>query len=373
MSSRACVLVLAASAACHGRVPPPRERVLARIPASSQVVFAADGPALAAPRMRAVVDVLRPRWPARFGCVIDAALAGEHVAVGISATRDMTVVISTRAAVTCPELSKIGDGLWAATLGAGAPTHGVSMGASPSTGTVGASSPPGSVLDTSSHARARSYLTQAPLAASIVLPGVKVLATASSEPLEGWLAIETVDIASALAEQKVRGIVDRLARTEATAAFAAAIAISHDGSQVIARLTGPVDADLAACVRTVVDWYSAPSVRTAAGFVCPPLGPPIVGCANGTSLTVTSLAAALEPLIAAEASVVIQNQRVAWLRLDVAVPSLGLRRGDLLLAVEGRHLTSPAQLGEQLRLARRATTVTIQRDAVTATLQVAER
>ena len=365
MSSRAvCVLVLATGAACHGRVPPPRERVLDRIPASSQVVFAADGPALAAPRMRAVVDVLRPRWPARFGCVIDAALAGEHVAVGISATRDMTVVISTRAAVTCPELSKIGDGLWVATLGAGAPTHG---------GSVGASSSAGSVLGVSSHARARSYLTHAPLAASIVLPGVKVLVTASGEPLEGWLAIETVDIASALAEQKVRGIVDRLARTEATAAFAAAIAISHDGPQVIARLTGPVDADLAACVRTVADWYAAPSVRTAVGFVCPPLGPPIVGCANGTSLIVTSLAAALEPLIAADASVVIENSRVAWLRLDVAVPSLGLRKGDLLLAVEGRHLTSPAQLGDQLRLARRTTSVTIQRDAVTATLQVAER
>lgn len=365
MSPRAvCVLVLAASAACHGRTPPPRERVLARIPGASQVVFAADGPALAGPRMRAVVDVLRPRWPARFGCVIDTALAGDHAAVGISATRDMIVVIATRAAVTCPGLSKIGDGLWAATLGAGAPTP---------AGTVGASSSTGSVLDVATHARARSYLTTAPLAASIVLPGVTLLATASAEPLEGWLAIETEEIASALAEQRVRGIVDRLARTETTAAFAAAIAISHDGPQVIARLTGPVDADLAAAVRTIAEWYTAPAVRTAVGFVCPPLAPPIIGCTNGTSLTVTSLASALAPLVAANVTIVIENQRVAWLRLDGAVPSLGLRRGDLLLAVDGRHLTSLAQLGEQLRLAGHTTTVTIQRDAVTATLEIAER
>jgi hypothetical protein len=305
--------------------------------------------------MRGVVDVLRPRWPARFGCVIDAALAGDHVAVGITATRDLTLVLATHAAVTCPALSQLGEGLWVATLGAGKPAtdH--------------------SILDADPHARARAYLATAPIAASVVLPGVKILATGSVEPLEAWLAIDTLDLASAFAEQRVRGVVDRLARTDATAPFAAKIAISHDASQVVARLTGPVDADLAQAVRTIADWYTAPVVRAARGFDCPPLGPPIIGCAGGTSLTVTSLQEALAPLVAADVAAIIENERVAWLRLETPLPQLGLRKGDLMLAVDGRHLTSAAQLADQLRKARHATQITIQRDAVTATLAVSER
>ncbi len=358
MSSRAARLLLlwgTACAACHGKSAPPRERVLARIPADAQIVLAADGPALAGARIRAVVDVLRPRWPARFGCVIDAALAGEHVAVGISAARDMTVVIATHAAVSCPPLSKIAGDLWIATLGNGKPATS------------------GSVLETSAHARARPYLASAPIALSIVLPGVSVLGTASPDPIEGWLAIDTVDVASALAEQRVRGVVDRMARTEATAVLAKAIAISHDGPQVVARLSGPVETDLAIAVRTVVDWYAAPTVHAAVPFTCPPLGPPIIGCANGTSLTVSSVADAVAPLVATEVAVIVENERVAWLRLGAAVPSLGLVKGDRLLAVDGRHLTSGAQLAEMLAKARHATAITIQRDAVTATLVIAER
>ena len=339
MSSRAAGLLLVWSTACSAcrspAAPPPRERVLAQIPADAQIVLAADGPALASARIRAVVDVLRPRWPARFGCVIDAALAGQHVAVGITAARDMTVVI--------------------ATLGNGKPASA------------------GSVLDTEAHARARPFLAKTPIAASIVMPGVKVLATLGPEPLEGWISIDTLEVASALAEQRVRGVVDRMARTESTAALAKAITISHDGTQVVARLEKPVDADLAIAVRTVLDWYSAPAVRAAVGFTCPPLGPPIIGCANGTSLTVSSLAAAVAPLADARIAVIVENERVAWLRLDTDVPSIGLAKGDRLLAVDGRHLTSAAQLGELLQRARRSLAITIQRDAATATLDLAER
>lgn len=359
MSSRAVRLLLlwsTASAACHGKsTAPPRERVLARVPADAQIVLAADGKALAGPRIRAVVDVLRPRWPARFGCVIDAALASDHVAVGISASRDLTVVISTRTAVTCPPLSKIGDDLWIATLG------------------NGKAATAGSVLDAEAHARARPYLATAPIAASIVLPGVKVLATLAPDPLEGWLAIDTPDIPSALAEQRVRGVVDRMARTESTAALAQTITISHDGPQVVARLSDPVEADLAIAVRTVLAWYAAPTVRATIAFTCPPLAPPIIGCANGTTLTVSSLQDAVGPLLAAEVTVIVENERVAWLRLGGPVPSLGLARGDRLLAVDGRHLTSGAQFADLLHHARHSTSITIQRDAVTATLELAER
>jgi hypothetical protein len=355
MSSRALGLALAICAACHGRTAAPRERVLARIPAGAQIVVAADGSALAVPRMRAAIDVLRPRWPQSFGCVIDAAIAGDHVALGITAARDMTVVIATRAAVTCPGLSKLEDGLWAATLGSGKPVI------------------EDSVLDDAAHARARPYLETAPIAASIVLPGLKVLASASADPFEAWIAIDTFEAASALVEQKVRGVVDRLAHTEATSALAQHIEVTHDGSQVRAKLTGATDADLALAVRTALALYSAPAVRAAAGFACPQLAPPIIGCAGGTALTVTSLSSALEPLASAQVTPVIENERVAWLRLDTPITSLGLRAGDLVLAVDGRHLTSGAQLRELLLQARGATSITVQRNAVTVALDVTER
>lgn len=329
--------------------------MLARIPAGVTIVVAAAGSALAAPRMRAVVDVLRPRWPARFGCVVDAALASDHVAVGITAERDMTVVVATRAPVTCQGLSRIGDGMWVATLGAGKPATTTS------------------VLDDPEHTRARSYLATAPIAASIVLPGAKALATAGSEPLEAWLAIDTLEEASALAEQKVRGVVDRLARTDVTAPFAQRIEISHEGSQVIARLTGPVDADLAVAVRRALELYRSPHARPAAAFECPPLGPPLVGCAGGTELTVTSLFSAIEPLANAQLTPVIENASVAALRLETPIASLGLRSGDLLLAIDGRHLTSVSQLGQLLVRSRGTVAITVQRASVTASLRITER
>jgi hypothetical protein len=350
------VLVIAALAACHGRAVPPRQRVLERIPADARVVVAAQGPVLAAPRVRAVVDLLRPRWPQRFGCVIDAALAGDQAALGIARTGDVVVVIATRAAVTCPALSKVADGLWAATLGAARPAA------------AGAS-----VLDDPAHARARTYLLEAPLAAEVILPGARVMATAGIDPLEGWLSIDVPEEASALAEQKVRGVVDKLARTNATAPLADRIAISHDGPQVIARLAGPVDTDLAGAVRAVLAIVETPETRPRAQLVCPPLAPPIVGCAGGTALTATSLAAALAPLAAARVTPIIENERVASLRLDAPVPSLGLRTGDLLLAIDGRHVTSAAQLGEQLSRARGKVAITLMRDAATAALQVTEQ
>ncbi|MBL9017043.1 MAG: hypothetical protein JNL83_22850 [Myxococcales bacterium] len=356
MSSRA-LLVIAALAACHGRPAPPRQRVLERIPADARVVVAADGAVLAAPRMRAVVDVLRPRWPARFGCVIDAALAGDHAALGIGAQGDLVVVIATRAAVTCPALSRLADSVWAATLGAARPAA------------------PGapSVLDDAAHARARPSLLQAPLAAEVLLPGARVIATAGIDPLEGWLAIDVPEEASALAEQKVRGVVDKLARTNATVALADRIAVSHDGPQVIARLAGPVEVDLASAVRAALAILEAPEDRPRAALVCPVLAPPIVACANGSRLTATSLSAALVPLAAARLTPIVVNERVASLRLEAPVPSLGLRAGDHVLAIDGRHVTSTAQLGELLAGARARAVITLQRDAEAASLEVIEQ
>src|SRR5689334_17422267 len=68
------VLVLAAS--CNRSSGSPRERVLAKLPAASEIVFVAEGRALANPQIRAVLDVMRPQWPATLGCVIEAAQTG---------------------------------------------------------------------------------------------------------------------------------------------------------------------------------------------------------------------------------------------------------------------------------------------------------
>ena len=349
--------MIVALAACHGRAaPPPRQRVIERIPATSRVVIAADGPVLAAARMRAVVDVLRPRWPPSFGCVIDTALAGDHAAAGIGEAGDLVVVIATHAKVDCPALSQLDDGLWIATLGAMHPA------------------PPGaSVLDDPAHARAHEYLLRAPLATEVLVPGARVVATAGIDPLEGWLAIDVDEATSALAEQKLRGIVDKLARTDATAKLADRITISHEGPQVIARLAGPVDTDLATAVRAALAILEAPSERPHATLVCPTLAPPIVGCAGGTALTATSLAAALAPLASVKVTPIIENERVASLRLDAPVPSLALRAGDLVLAVDGRRAASAQQLAELLDHARGTVVITLQRDAATAALEVTEQ
>src|SRR5688572_18930270 len=112
-AGRSLVLVLAVLAAwvtgCGGDARPARERVLARIPADVMAVVAASAPTLADPRLRAVVDVLRPRWPARLSCALDAVLAAEHAALGVTAARSGVLVLETRREPTCPALSRIAD------------------------------------------------------------------------------------------------------------------------------------------------------------------------------------------------------------------------------------------------------------------------
>jgi type II secretory pathway component PulC len=88
---------------------------------------------------------------------------------------------------------------------------------------------------------------------------------------------------------------------------------------------------------------------------------------------VTTLAAALEPLSKAQVTPIIENESVASLRLDTSVPSLGLRSGDFLLAIDGRHLTSAAQLAELLPRARGTISITVQRTGTTVALRLTER
>ena len=117
MISRAVWVLLAAG--CGGDAPSARTQILDKIPAGVTSLAVADGRALAHPRFRPLVDVLRGEVPAGFDCVVDAALAGEQIAAGVAPSGDVTVALASRAPVKCAALSRVEDGLYIATLGAG--------------------------------------------------------------------------------------------------------------------------------------------------------------------------------------------------------------------------------------------------------------
>lgn len=360
MTSRAApALAVAMLTAACAADPPPRERVLARIPASSIAVLAASGPSLAHSRIRAVVDVLRPAWPSRLGCAIDAALAAEHVALGITQARSATLVIDTRANVSCPALTKIADGLWIATLGA------------PDPGSPTAAAP--SVLDDPRRARARSYLARAPLALAFDLPGGAAIGTAAAAPLEAWLAIDVLPLFADVIENRVRDYLAGLRSDPATGPFASQIEVTRTGSQIVARLGGAVDADLAAATRAVIAAHSRVAPVARASYLCPPIAPPLLACEPGNRLAVTALGAAVTPLIDASLAPVVANGVVDGLRLTAPVPALGLLTGDIVVAAQGRKVAHRIGLAEILRRAHGSLALTIVRDGTTIQLGLHER
>src|SRR5665647_559611 len=332
MTSRGHGALALVIAACGRGDPPPRERVLARIPASAMAVFAASGPSLADPRLRAVVDVLRPAWPSRLGCAIDAALAADHVALGITQARSATLVIETRAQITCPALRKLGRGLWVATLGDVAPKAGAQI--------------TSSVLDDPKFARARPYLARAPIALALDVPGGSAIATATVAPLEAWLALDVHPLFADVIEKRVRGYVDGLRADPATASFHPHIAVTRTGAQIVARLDGAVDADLAVATRALIAAHANVAPRAQARFVCPPIAPPLIACEPGNILAFTALGAAVTPLIDATLAPVVANGVVDGLRLTAPVPTLGLLTGDLVVAAQGRRVAHRIALAE---------------------------
>lgn len=367
MISRAALAFVVVAAACGGDdARAPRERVLARIPAGVMAVVAADGEALAHARTRAVIDVLRPRWPARLGCAIDAALAADHVALGVTPARAAVLVLETRAEVRCAALSRVataGDrATWVATLGSAAPVE-----------ASGPRDPASSaVLGDARFARARPYLLRAPVAVAIDVPGGSAIATATPEPAAAWLAIDMAPMFADAAERHVRGYVERLVGEPQAADLARGIEIQRTGAQIVARLDAlPATADLPAAVRVLLGWHGGPRPRGAgAAFTCPPLAAPIVRCTAGTRFEVSALAAAVAPLIAARTAPVIANGVVAGLRLEASIPTLGLRVGDVVVAAQGQPIATRAQLAEVLGGARGVAHLTISRDGASARLQL---
>lgn len=335
------LLALACFAACHGRSDAgarARERVLARIPADATAVLAADGSALAHPRIRGVIDVLAPRWPARMACAIDAMLGGEQIAIGIG-PRGTTLVIATSVAVECPALSNLGDGLWVATLGAG---------------TIASEA---SVLDAPGRARARRYLLASPIAAVIDRAGGTLIAAATPEPLEAWLAFDTTLDLAPIVERRLAGYRTMFAGRPVTGPFAAKLEIERAGSQVVAALHGPVDADLAVAVRLAVDELAGDEPSAPAAWSPAPF-------------TVRSIESAVATITGAPLTPVIVNSRVRGLRLGAAVPTFGLRAGDVLIGAGERALVDRAQLAAMAGRGEKRLELVVERGHVTTTLSL---
>ena len=319
MISRGALAVLAT--ACGSAAVPDRDGVLAKIPATAAVVIAADGRALAHGRIRPLVDALRPELPTALGCVIDAALASDHVAVGIGADRAFTIALASRAPVKCRALSKLADGIWVATLGDGVErADGASVASDPR------------------FARARPYLGRAPIAVAAQLAGGKVIATAQPEPLEAWLAFDADSVATATAaETRARDHLARLGKNPATAPLAG-IAVTRTATQVKVTLGGALAGDLGIAAKAVL--AREREVAAPPPIACPTqLAAPVVECKAATFRIPPR--AELAP---AELAPVVANGAVVGFRLGQPLPALGLISGDLIVAIDGRIATALAQV-----------------------------
>jgi hypothetical protein len=343
---------LLVAAACNRSADdgePSRARVLAKLPAASIAVLAADGHALVQPRFHAVIDALRPEIPSSLDCVVDAALGSEHVAIALTRERGVVVALDTHLPVKCHALSRIDD-VWVATLGASAGGSGSDT-----------------VLATPELVRARPYLLSAPVALVAATALGDVLLTAQPDPFDAWLAIDTTDALAAPAEAALRERIAQLAKDPATAPFAPAIAVHRDGHQIVAELHG-APSDVAIAVRKLVRDPRKPS---SSAFVCPSPHPPGIRCAGGTRFEATRLAAVFDALRAARVATHVNAAEVTGMRLAEPVPELGLEKGDVIAGIGGRTVTS-LDAFRTLLAEPKATTFVIRRGTTEALLSLTE-
>jgi len=367
----AIAVVVAGLGACHRGAPTPRERVLAGLPGDAIAVVVSDGRSLSDPRIRGALDAVAARWPASLSCAVDAAIASDAVALTVDRAGNAAVLVALPRPPRCPALSQRAPGLWIATLGAGPPAQAAS------------------VLDDPRFARARPYLTGAPIAAA-VLGDVHLLAAAQPDPFDAWVAIDVPGSADAVA-QAVAAQIAQLPREPPAAALTGKLRVERPGaSQIVVRLSGevaapstaaggppagPADSELATAVRAALAWADAARDRdppAGPAFRCPAPGPGIT-CDAGTHYRVASLATDLVPIVAAgQPAPVVVNGSIIGLRLAAAVPGLGLDAGDQIVAVAGRLVTSRSMLADRIARARAAITVTVRRGAEEAVLLFAE-
>lgn len=356
MTMTRALVVLAALAGCKATPPSARDRILAVLPGDASAVFVADGAALAHAKFRPIVDVLRPRWPVKLGCVIDAALVADEVGIAATSKGTSIALVTTKPPAElrkkCPELSQQTSGLWVATIGDG----------------VFAEGEVPSVATDPRFARARAHLAAAPIAAMLESARFKtrIHASAQPDPVEAWVAFDADPAFADTLEAGVRALVERMRVDSTTSGVAARLTVTRDGSQVVARVAGKVDADLAAAARTLVAWGWGHTKNEPAplGWKCPAASDLVLGCTDRTTLEVTSLTKVAEAIKAAPLATVVTNGQVSGLRLDGDLPHFGLVRGDLVFACEGRPLENRDQLIDAILHGPHEASITVRRDAV---------
>jgi hypothetical protein len=366
MAGRLAIAIVAI-AGCRSEDSAARDRLLGQLSDDAVAVVVAEGRAIAHPRIRGVLDVVASHWPPGMTCVVEAGFTSEQVGLSIDAASNITVLVATRADLSCAALSQREPGLWIATIGAGPDASATS------------------VLDGERFARARSYLRTSPIAA-VVLGDARIIAAAQPEPLEAWLAIDVAGAAGAagagstspawaIADAITEGI-GKLQADPSAAALAANLKVSRPGdTQVVVALDDAAGVDLAAAMRTALGWVDQRARPDPARFACPAESTgSVIACSNGTSFQVASLGRALGPIVAGgQVAPVVTDGAVTGLRLGAAVDALGLTIGDVVVAIDGRPVVSRAMFLQLLAQAHTEVTVTVRRGTTDKDLHFVER
>jgi hypothetical protein len=334
------VVISAALVACSSRTTTPRERALSQLPASAQIVAAADGSALATPTFRRVVDAMRARIPAELGCVVDIGLTSEAVAVAIDPQVGTTIVVVTRAFVgKCPLLSKVGADEYVATLGGG---------------TI-VSDRKAAVLDDPQWARARDYLLHDPVAFAAELPGEHMVGVAQPDPLDGWFAIDALDANAIETSLKKIG----------------KLAIKRTKNQLLITLPHPSVDDVITVAIDLLQHADASPSAARAPLPCLPSGELFTSCKDGTHYTVKSVRDALRALTAGELVPVIGSGDIAGLRVEHDTPLI-LRDGDVILGLGTRRIANKAHLTQLIDSSGKQASLAFRRDGIDYVLELSE-
>jgi hypothetical protein len=343
-------MISIALAACADGTPTERERALGKLPSQAQLVAAADGTALSG--FRPVIDAARAFVPKQLDCVVDAALTSEAVALAVTHDTGATIVIVTRAHVArCPALSRIASDMFVATIGAGAVVA------------TSAASP----LGDPRWSRARRYLVRDPIAIAFEREGQHVLAVAQPKPLAAWVTIDAVQLAPI--EQRVRSWIEHRRATE-LATFVGDLVVQSRGSQLLVKTTKLRTEDLALVTSDLMRRLDNPSATSPIAFVCPAAGNGVVRC-SGTEIVVTNLATTLRKLIAVDTEPVVAAGDIIGIRLSEDAEVL-LRRGDMIMGLDGHRITSATQLHELARYASDRAALAVRRDGTDLVLELRE-
>ena len=360
------MLIVAALGVCHltcssrcGHSSSERERALEQLPGATSFVAAADGAVLADPTFRRVIEVARSRVPAGFGCVIDAAMAGDAVAVSGDWTGVAVVIVTHGLVAKCPTLSRIHPEVWAATIGAGSL----------------ASSPADSALVDRRWSRARDYLIGSPIAFAADLGRRHLIAAATADPVAAWVAIDEPGLGAGAGDLEVR-VTGFMERWHALAAWPA-LHTRRSGDQIVITADPIGAADLSVMVADILAVISAVPARRGAGFAadCPRLDRLILACGmtrNGTlQLTVRSVSELLREISEAPVEVVISNLDVVGLRLTGEAGRV-LRRGDVIVAIDARRVVSRSDLVTITKHARNHANLSVRRGGGEAVIELRE-